>query len=116
MKACLRGGSRVSRMVKSYPLKRGGCGDDKCMVCCSGGRGDCRKNGAGYRISCHECPLDGLVGDYEGETGRNAYSRGLEHQNGLKIEDESSPVLKHRTIQQSGRKVDFKMDVLKNFK
>ena len=77
--------------VKCDLLNRGGCGDGKCIVCCSGGRGDCRKNGAGYRISCQECPLDGLVADYEGETGINAYSWGLEHQNSIN-EDESSPL------------------------
>ena len=96
----------MSRMIKHDPLKRGGCGDDKCMVCCSGGRGDCRKNGAGYRISCQECSQDGLVANYEGETGSNAYSRGLEHQNGLKHEEESIPLWKHCTIQH--RLCDFK--------
>ena len=60
--------------------------------------------------------LEGLVADYEGETGRNDYSRGLEHQNGLKNIDESNPLWKHCTIQHYGRKGDFKMDVLKNFK
>ena len=103
-------------MVKSDPLRKGGCGDEKCMVCTSEGKGSCRRNGAGYRITCLECPEDGLVTEYEGETGRNGYSRGLEHQNGLRNEDESNPLWKHCTIQHGGRKVHFRMDILKTFK
>ena len=69
-----------------------------------------------YRISCLECPDDGLVTEYEGETGRNGCSRGLEHQSGLRNEDESNPLWKHCTIQHDERKVNFKMNVLKTFK
>ena len=98
-------------MVKSDPLRKGGCGDEKCMVCTSGGKGCCRKTGAGYRISCLECPEDGLVTEYKGENRRNVYSRGLEHQSGLRNEDESNPLWKHCTRQHDGRKVKFKMDV-----
>ena len=100
VKVCPRGGNRLSKMVKSDPLGKGSCDDDKCMVCMTGGKGKCRKNGAGYKISCLECPKDGLVAEYEGESGRNAYSRGLEHQNSLRNENKSSPLWKHCTIQQ----------------
>ena len=53
------------------------------------------------------------MADYEGETGPNAYSQGLEHQNGLKNIDESNL---YGSTAQSRRKVDFKMDFLKNLK
>ena len=57
-----------------------------------------------------------MVAEYMGQTGQNAYSQGLEHQNRLRNEDESSPLWKHCTIQHEHRKVDLKMDVIQNFK
>ena len=53
---------------------------------------------------------------YEGETGRNCYSRGLEHIAGLNNEKDDNPLWKHCQIQHDGRKVDFKMICLKSFK
>ena len=108
VKVCPMGGNQISRMVKSGPLKKGGCHDLKCMVCTTGGKGVCRKNGAGYRITCLECPKDGLVTNYERETGQNAFSRGLEHQDGLRNEERSSPICKHCIIHHNSRKVNFR--------
>ena len=45
VKLCQRGRSRIIKMIKSDPLRKGGCGDEKCMVCTSGGKGCCRRNG-----------------------------------------------------------------------
>ena len=86
------------------------------MVCTTGGKGDCSKSGSGYRITCQKSPTDNLVAGYEGETGRNPYSRGLEHQNDLRTEKETSPLWKHCMIQHNGDKVKFKMDALRGFK
>ena len=80
------------------------------MVSTTGGKADCREKRAGYRLTSLECPEDGRVTNYEGETGRNVFSRGLEH--GLT----SSVLWKHCMIQHSRRQVSFRMDVLKTFK
>ena len=85
----------MSRDLKSNPLRKGGCGRTDCLVCSTGGKGDCSKSGAGYRIECQECPADKLLTSYEGETGMNPYSRGLEHERDLRSEKESSPLWKH---------------------
>ena len=45
----------------------------------------------------------------KGESGRNAYSRGLEHQRDLQDEKEDSPLWKHCTLQHNNEKVNFSM-------
>ena len=77
VKVVTRGGNKMTRDLKSNPLRAGGCGRDGCMVCSMGGKGDCSRSGAGYRISCMECPKVKVSAAYEGETARNPYSRGL---------------------------------------
>ena len=37
----------------------------------------------GYKIECGGCLEDGVCVKYDGEAGRNAYSRGLDHQGDL---------------------------------
>ena len=54
--------------------------------------------------------------DYEGETGCNCYSRGLEHQDGLRNEQENNPLWKHCTLVHGGEKVDFTMTALRSFR
>ena len=111
-----RGGNKMTRDIKSNPLRVGGCGRDDCMVCMTGGKGDCSRSGAGYKISCLECPKVKVTAEYEGETARNPYSRGLEHGKDLENECEKSPLWKHCSIQHGERKVAFKMDALRSFK
>ena len=113
VKVCERSGDKLSRMVKSNPLMKGGCERLDCMVCVTGGKGDCRRSGAGYRITCLDCKEDDILATYEGETGRNPFTRGLEHKDDLKNKSESSPLWKHCTIQHGGRVAIFKMDALR---
>ena len=71
------GRSWKKRLQISDPFKGKKCEDpDKIMVWTGGGRG-CRSNGVACEVNCKKC------GDcYVGETGRNAYTRGLEHLRG----------------------------------
>ena len=102
--------------AESNPLQEGGCGRADCLVCSNGGKGDCSKSWTGYRILCQECPADNLVASYEGETGRNPYSQGLEHESEFKNENDSSSLWKHCTLQHASRKTKFKMDALRSFR
>ena len=54
------------------------------MVCTSGGSG-CRNVGVTYEVRCNKCEAV-----YIGETGRNAYTRGLEHLEGIYSKNEGS--------------------------
>ena len=79
------GKSIQRRLQRSDPFKGKKCGDpDRCMVCTSGGSG-CRNVGITYEVRCNKC---GAV--YIGETGRNAYTRGLEHLEGINSKNEGS--------------------------
>ena len=53
---------------------------------------------------------------YEGKTGRNCYSCGLDHVEELSKEKEDNPLWKHCQIQNGGKKVKLKMIGLKSFK
>ena len=59
------------------------------MVCRTGGK-NCRKEGVNYSITCDKC---GAV--YIGETGRNAYTRGVEHDNDLRNKSKNSVLWRH---------------------
>ena len=66
----------------------------------------------GYRIECLTCQRAGLSTLYEGETARNAFTRGIEHQNALRLEDEENPLWKHCLVQHGGFKAEFCMMVV----
>ena len=63
------------------------------MCCSSGNEGGCETNSVGYRIVCQGCLLAGKQTEYKGESARNAFSRGLEHLEGLRNEREDSATL-----------------------
>ena len=112
----LRGGRRLSTLVKAEPMASKLCGRDNCFPCISGGGGDCEKSSIGYKLECLECPGADLTATYEGESGRNGYSRGLEHVAALEGRQETSPLWKHCEIQHKGRIVGFKMTCLRSFR
>ena len=53
--------------------------------------------------------------EYEGESARNAFSRGLEHLEGLRNEREDSPLWKHCQLEHNGEKQTFSMEVVGSF-
>ena len=53
---------------------------------------------------------------YIGETGRNAYSRGLEHQESLNRKDEKSPLWRHATSEHNGNTPRFTMTVTGSYR
>ena len=112
----MRAGNPLKRDPKPEPFRRAGCLRDTCLVCREGEPGNCEVNSSGYRIKCIPCLLDGKKAVYEGETGRNPYSRGLEHQDNLRNELEDSPLWKHCTLEHGGEKVKFCMKALRSFK
>ena len=80
------------------------------------GSGKCGKNGVGYRIRCENCQLDGKSTIYDGETGKNGYTRGLQHQDALRLRDEENALLKHCMVEHGSTKADFSMKVLGVFR
>ena len=84
------------KLQKSDPLSSKQCTDkDNCMVCSTGGK-NCRKEGVNYEITCDKCGAF-----YAGESGRNAYSRGLEHARDLKNKSSHSVLWRHTSLHHS---------------
>ena len=102
------GKSIKKRLQRSDPFKGKKCEDpDRCMVCMGGGS-RCRTNGVTYEVRCEKC------GDfYIGETGRNGYTRGLEHLEGIMNKNEDSVFHRHNVDKHDGTLVakDFKMKI-----
>ena len=101
--------------AKAEPLRLKGCGRKDCLCCSKGKPGMCETNSVGYRISCDSCRGAGKFAHYEGETGRNAYTRGLEHMEDLRNEREDKPLWKHCLLEHNGIKQSFTMKTLKYF-
>ena len=107
-----RAGDSIKHLAKAEPLKRKGCQREECFICTSGEGGKCEKNGVGYRIECLTCQRAGVSTLYEGETARNAYTRGIEHQDALRLEDEENALWKHCMVQHGGVRAEFCMTVV----
>ena len=75
----------IKHSAKAEPLRNQSCGRIECFPCSTGGGGKCEKNDSGYKIVCLSCQRAGKVTEYEGETARNAYTRGIEHMNSLRL-------------------------------
>ena len=106
-----RAGKSVKSDAKSEPLRSKNCGRDDCMCCSTGNEGGCETNSVGYKIECQGC----LNAEYDGETGRNGYSRGLEHLEAIRNESEESPLSKHCQLVHNGEKQTFSMSVVGSF-
>ena len=91
----------------------------KCPLCVrdgSGKGGNCEKRGAAYKIVCNEeqCKSKGVR--YDGETGLNGFSRGLQHQAGYRGRDKNNVLWKHSVNDHDGRDdVNFSMKVINTF-
>ena len=92
------------RLRRSDPWSGGPCGRRRCFPCRREGGGDCWAEGVAYSLWCLECGYQ--VARYQGETGRNAYSRGLEHLDSLATKDESTSVLWLHSIFHHQRRED----------
>ena len=109
-----RAGLKNKSVSKAEPLKSKFCGRETCFPCTSGG-GNCEKNSSGYRVTCLTCQRAGVSAMYEGETGRNGFTRGLEHLAALRLEDEENAMWKHCVVQHGGVEAEFEMKMLKSF-
>ena len=114
VQVCPRAGKSVKLDAKPEPLRKLGCERQDCLPCQSSGsrKGDCEKNSITYTITCETCKLEGKKTTYEGETGRNAFSRGVELQQGLHQKSDQSALWKHCVLQHSSQEAEFSMVVV----
>ena len=109
-----RAGEKNKHISKADPLKKRKCERENSFPCTSGG-GNCEKNSSGYRVTCLTCLRAGRSSLYEGETGRNGFTRGLEHIAALRLEDEENALWKHCLVEHGGFKAEFEMKCLRSF-
>ena len=104
-------------LEKSDPFRGPDCGRlQKCFPCQSGGKGDCEGRGGAYSITCEEPECKFKKVRYDGETGKNCFSRGLDHLQGYRSRNPSNVLWKHAVSDHGGRMdVKFKMTVLKTY-
>ena len=83
----------------------------KSLVEPGGGGGGCHKNNVTYQYTCQK---DGAV--YTGETGRNLYTRGLEHLDKYEKKAEKSFMHAHQMECHEGAPADFTAKVTGSYK
>ena len=75
----------------------------------------CNSNNVGYRWRCWTCKENNSIKVYEGETGRSARVRGLEHVKELEKKKKTSVLYKHVKNEHNGENVKFKMEITQKF-
>ena len=109
-----RGGRKiVNQLQKTNPTGSSGCFKEDCPVCKQpgGGGGGCHKNNVTYQYACEE---DGAV--YTAETGRNLYTRGLEHLEKYEKKAEKSFMYSHQMECHEGAPAAFTTKVTGSYK
>ena len=108
-----KGGPTIERsLMKPNPIGKEGCDKSDCIVCKQGGK-LCHKGNVCYMM---ECKVEGCDAGYDGETHRNAYTRGAEHMKKYEKKDESSFIFKHQRDKHNSEPANFGMRVVGSFK
>ena len=77
--------------------------------------GSCKKSNILYQFTCQLCPEDNQA-VYLGETARNLYTRGKEHQRNYSKEEAESFMYKHQKDRHHGAEANFTAEVKASFK
>ena len=113
-----QGGTQIKSILqRTNPNRTKGCAANDCLVCKHGrGKGgECRRNNIGYILFCDECGADEVC--YVGETGQNAYTRGLKHMANYRGKQSDSPLWKHAQMSHQGSvDVSYSMKVEASFR
>ena len=129
-----QGGRQVRSIVCRNPWA-GPCNDQLCMVCTTGGKGNCRTPGCTYKVQCMACkvrgpdvvpadeeqgggrPGQGVVGKpcislYHGESGYSGFVRGLDHGRDQQTNKQSNAMVRHNILYHLSQQVDYQMSVV----
>ena len=85
-------------------------------VCSENSKISCNTNNIGYRWRCWTCHERDITKIYEGEKGRSARVRGLEHVKDFEKKKKNSALYKHAKCEHKNENVQFKMEITKKFK
>ena len=107
-----KSGTKVKNILqRNDPLSDKGCNDTTCFVCTThvdDQKGNCRTSGVTYNITCdnQECAFI-----YNGQSGKNVFSRGKEHMDEYNRKRNSSVLWSHCLEKHSGIQQTFTMTV-----
>ena len=111
IKVIEKSGKKIKDILqRNDPLSENKCIDECCLICKTSTRGGCRSSGVTYRIKCEnetECPFA-----YEGQTGKNGYSRGNEHMFDYESKNKNSVLWKHCQLKHENVEQNFSMDII----
>ena len=121
-----KGGQKIKDILGTKkPLDSAKCVQTNCPLCTDsehvqgdpeGGKIPCNSNNVGYRWQCLKCKERNKIKMYEGETGRSARIRGLEHVKDLEKKRQNSVLFKHVETEHANEVVKFKMEITSKFK
>ena len=98
--------------TNAHPREK--CQTGECMICDTKGGGNCRSKEITYEITCKGCKSG-----YDGQSGRNGFTRGREHVKLAKSEDpkvrEKSFMYRHKMDDHKGNEQGWEMKVLNKF-
>ena len=107
-------------LIKKNPFPEEKCKETKCLVCKSETNSSlkipCNTNNVGYRLSCNTCSSRGIDMGYEGETGRSARIRGIEHLNSFLKDKPDNVFFKHKKMEHINEDMNIKMEITQPFK
>ena len=102
-----RGQTLKSKLVKTSKTDGKKCNEsENCMLCREKGTGKCRTNNITYTLTCKQCK-----DIYIGETSRNAFTRGKEHETQMNRKDKNSIILRHQQLKHPGDTPSFEMKI-----
>ena len=115
----LTGRTVRNTIAKNYPWRFEGCGSDQCFHCTTNENPtiSCRTPGVGYTITCTVCGSGGLLAQYQGESGKNMFSRGKDHLREFKGRVTSNCMVIHSNKHHNGsRELTYVMKPTSTFK
>ena len=105
----LRGGSKLSRDVRSEPVGDDKCGRSKCGTCADAEAkgGGCQRHSTGYQYVCEECASLGVQAIYYGETSKSLFCRQAQHDADISKLKPDNAMAKHCIVQHNRTIVKF---------
>ena len=105
-------GRKIINQIRVADPFRENCTEDECIACQNSSKfTNCRKMNIGYELQCKLCKERGKEKVYIGESSRNLFLRGKEHEMLYRKENKNSVIWKHvkSDHEEEKEKVKFEM-------
>ena len=99
-----------NKLQRSNPFRPELCGRAQCLVCTTGGEGNCNAESITYDLLCKRADCN-RKNVYRGESSYNAFTRGKEHISDLRAKNQKSVLWRHCREIHGGEVQEFKMNV-----